>query len=210
MTGEPSFEGRQSMSANLSGSLDPNRAETSFCFSCSTLTQNRPLDSMACHDRDTFVGQNNTSGGSKDNAANDWHAKPTAAPSCMVVITVMPVQNCPSTFRNVRGSIGSAFTTRYSSRKRTSLRLEADAEVVAPQTDRRAFAGDPVLIVDCQSLTTEFDVKATWCLHVERQHLVVDMPSERRRHRHLAPQRPVQTQADVVGVLHLDHQMHNA
>jgi hypothetical protein len=27
-----------------------------------------------------------------------------------VVITVMPVQNCPSTFRNVRGSSGSADT----------------------------------------------------------------------------------------------------
>jgi hypothetical protein len=26
----------------------------------------------------------------------------------MVVITVMPVQNCPSTFRNVRGSNGAA------------------------------------------------------------------------------------------------------
>jgi hypothetical protein len=66
---------------------------------------------MACHDRDTFVGQNNTSGGSSDSAANDWHANPTGAPSCMVVITVMPVQNCPSTFRNVRGSSGSLDTS---------------------------------------------------------------------------------------------------
>ena len=65
---------------------------------------------MACHDRDTFVGQNNTSGGSNDSAANDWQAKPTGAPSATVVITVMPVQNCPSTFRNVRGSKGSADT----------------------------------------------------------------------------------------------------
>jgi hypothetical protein len=48
---------------------------------------------MACHDRDTLVGQNSTNGGSSDSAANDWHAKPTGAPSCIVVITVMPVQN---------------------------------------------------------------------------------------------------------------------
>ena len=65
---------------------------------------------MACHDRDTFVGQNNTSGGSSDSAANDWQAKPTGAPSRTVVMMVMPVQNCPSTWRNVRGSMGPAAT----------------------------------------------------------------------------------------------------
>src|SRR5690349_6625624 len=100
MIGEPSLEGCQSSPANLSGSLEPNRAETSFCFSCNTLTQKFPLASIACHDRDTFVGQNNTNEGSNDSAANDWHANPTGAPSCTVVITVMPVQNCPNTFRN--------------------------------------------------------------------------------------------------------------
>src|ERR687894_451084 len=94
MIGDPSFEGLQSISANLSGSLEPKRAETCFCFSCSTFTQNLPLASMACHDRDTLVGQNSTSGGSNDSAANDWQANPTGAPSCMVVMTVMPVQNC--------------------------------------------------------------------------------------------------------------------
>ena len=85
--------------------MEPNRADTSFCFSCSTLTQNFPLASIACHDRDTLVGQNSTSGGSSDSAANDWQAKPTGASSCTVVMMVMPVQNCPSTCRNVRGSI---------------------------------------------------------------------------------------------------------
>ena len=66
---------------------------------------------MAFHDRETLVGQNRTSGGSSDSAANDWQANPIGAPSAIVVITVMPVQNWPSTFRNVRGSIGSADTT---------------------------------------------------------------------------------------------------
>src|SRR5258707_14497681 len=98
MIGEPSLEGLQSSPANLSGSLEPNRAETSFCFSCSTLTQKRPLASMAFQDRDTFVGQNSTRGGSSDSAANDWQANPTGSPSCTVVITVIPVQNRPSTF----------------------------------------------------------------------------------------------------------------
>ena len=104
-TGEPSLDGAQSIPANLSGALEPNRAETSFCFSCKTLTQNLPLASMACHDRDTLVGQNSTSGGSSDKAANDWQANPTGSSSWMVVITVMPVQNWPSTLRNVRGSM---------------------------------------------------------------------------------------------------------
>ena len=104
MIGEPNFEGVQSISANLSGSWEPKRAETSFWFSCRMLTQKLPVASMACQDRDTLVGQNSTNGGSSDSAANDWQAKPTGASSCMVVITVMPVQNWPSTLRNVRGS----------------------------------------------------------------------------------------------------------
>lgn len=57
------------------------------------LTQNVPLASMACQDRDTLVGQNSTSGGSSDNAANDWQANPVGVPSCTVVMMVMPVQN---------------------------------------------------------------------------------------------------------------------
>src|SRR6185295_16048462 len=93
MTGEPSFDGRQSSPANLSGSLEPKRAETSFCFSCRMFTQKCPLASMACQDRDNLVGQNSTSGGSSDSAANDWQANPTGASPCMVVMIVMPVQN---------------------------------------------------------------------------------------------------------------------
>ena len=95
MIGEPNSEGLQSIPANLSGSLDPNSAETSRCFSCRTLTQKCPVASMAFHDLDIFVGQNSTSGGSSDNAANDWQAKATGTSSCTVVITVMPVQTVP-------------------------------------------------------------------------------------------------------------------
>src|SRR6185437_16699473 len=99
MIGEPRSEGCQSMPANLSGSLEPKRAETCFWFSVSMLTQNRPVASIAFQDRDTLVGQNSTSGGSSDSAAKDWQAKPTGASSCTVVMIVMPVQNWPSTCR---------------------------------------------------------------------------------------------------------------
>ncbi len=51
------------------------------------LTQNFPLASMARHARDCLVGQNNTSGGSSDSAANDWQAKPIGTSSWRVVMT---------------------------------------------------------------------------------------------------------------------------
>lgn len=81
----------------LVGFLGTEPRRTCFCFSVSTLTQNRPVASMAFQDRDTLVGQNSTSGGSSDSAAKDWQAKPTGTSSCTVVMMVMPVQNWPST-----------------------------------------------------------------------------------------------------------------
>src|SRR5271165_7384392 len=201
MIGDPNGEGVQSISANLSGSLEPNRAETSACFSCRMFTQNRPLASIACHERDTLVGQNSTSGGSSDSAANDWQANPTGTPSCMVVITVIPVQNWPNTLRNVRGSIGA---------DAISATLRTDREVVPPQAHRRALPGDPVVVVDLAPLATEFDVEPAGGLHVERQHQVVDVATQRRRHRHLAAQCAVQAEPDVVAVPYLDHQVHDS
>ena len=49
--------------------------------------------SAAFHDRDTFVGQKSTNGGSSDSAANDWQANPIGTSSCTVVMIVIPVQN---------------------------------------------------------------------------------------------------------------------
>src|SRR6185312_1588682 len=203
MIGEPSSEGCQSIPANLSGSLEPKRAETCFWCSVSMLTQNRPLDSMAFHDRDTLVGQNSTSGGSSDSAAKDWQAKPTGTSSWMVVMIVIPVQNWPSTLRNVRGSIGAAVIT-------SNLTLEAAAEVVAPQADRGALPGNPSAVFDLPSHAAEFDVEPAGRLHVEGQHQVVDVAAQRRRHRHFAAQCPIQAQAHVVGLFDLDHQVHDA
>src|SRR5258707_15507219 len=107
MIGEPSLEGLQSIPANFSCSLEPNRAETSFCFSCSTLTQKCPLASMACHDLDTLVGQNSTSGGSTDTAANDRDGKPTRGPSCTGGIPVMSGENRPTPLWKLGGASGS-------------------------------------------------------------------------------------------------------
>src|SRR5215218_1542033 len=91
-----------------------------------------------------------------------------------------------------------------------SLALEAHTEVVAPQADRRALPGHPVLVFDFEPLTSEFDVEATRRLHIEGQHLVVDVPSQRGRHRHLTAQRAIQAQPDVVSLPDLDHEMDDA
>src|SRR3977135_3112548 len=93
---------------------------------------------------------------------------------------------------------------------RPTLLLEADAEVVAPETYRGALPGHPAPVLDLQSLTAEFDVEAARCLHVERQHLVVDVAAQGRRHRHLATQRTVEAQPDVVAAAHLHHEMDDA
>src|SRR5690349_25037883 len=87
---------------------------------------------------------------------------------------------------------------------------EADAEVVAPQTYRGALPGHPVVVLDFKSLTTEFDVETARGFHVERQHLVVDVSAESRRHRNFAAQGAIQAQPDIVGALHLDHEMDDA
>ena len=43
--------------------------------------------------RDARDGQNSTSGGSSDNAVNDWQASPAGTPSAVTaVMTVTPVQ----------------------------------------------------------------------------------------------------------------------
>lgn len=51
--------------------------------------------------------------------------------------------------------------------------------------------------------------RAPRALDVEGQHLVVDVAAQRRRHRHLAAQRPVQAEPDVVAALHFHHDVHD-
>ena len=93
----PGRRGDQSTPANLSGRRWPAEHPGQLALLVGEhVDAEVPLASIACQDP-TPVGQNSTSGGSSDSAANDWQANPTGAPSCTVVMTVMPVQNCPST-----------------------------------------------------------------------------------------------------------------
>jgi hypothetical protein len=66
------------------------------------LTQKYPLVAMAGQVLDVLAGQNSTSGGVSDSAANAWQAnpagRPPSAPSTPVM-TVTPVQKWPSTCR---------------------------------------------------------------------------------------------------------------
>lgn len=86
------------------------------------------------------------------------------APSRTVVMIVM-VQDCPNTSPN-RG-----ITTAI--RPRSTV----------PQAHCDAFPGHPHIVLDLPSFATELDVEPSRCLHVEREHQVVDVTAERRRHR---------------------------
>ncbi|GAB2809432.1 hypothetical protein GCM10027200_06590 [Lentzea nigeriaca] len=85
-------DGVQATPANLSAPALPNTVEISLWSSARTFTQNAPEDAIAVQLRDVRCGQNSTSGGSSDNAANAWQAKPTGPSGDMPVTTVTPVQ----------------------------------------------------------------------------------------------------------------------
>jgi hypothetical protein len=63
------------------------------------LTQNVPLLAMAGHVLEDALGQNKTSGGVSDRAANAWQANPAGRPFSAPVMTVTPVQKWPSACR---------------------------------------------------------------------------------------------------------------
>src|SRR5699024_11750454 len=109
---------------------------------------------------------------------------------------VIPEANCPNSSRR---ALPSSCAVAVS----VMFLLESNREVVAPQAHRGALPRDPVVVVDLQPLAPELQVEAAGRLHVEGQHLVVDMPAERRRHLYLATIRPVQSQSHIIGVLHL-------
>src|SRR5699024_5342361 len=102
ITGDPSGLGDQSICANLSSPRRPNVEETSSWSSDRMFTTNRPAFSIPFHEPEVFIGQNSTNGGSSDRAENDWQAKPTGLSSSTAVMTVIPVQNCPSASRSSR------------------------------------------------------------------------------------------------------------
>lgn len=77
---------------NLSPPLVPNLRASSCCPSASTFAQKCPARAITGQVTEDRPGQNRTSGGSRDNAANAWHANPAGRSSSMVVMTVTPVQ----------------------------------------------------------------------------------------------------------------------
>ena len=93
--------------ANLSAPvapLTPNVLASSRWSALSTFAQKCPARAIRGQVADSRLGQNSTSGGSSDTAANDWQANPAGPSSSAVVMTVTPVPKWPSTCRNRRGS----------------------------------------------------------------------------------------------------------
>ncbi len=71
----------------MSAPRAPKATHTSRCSSAGTLTANRPARRITGQVLECLPGQNKTSGGSRDNAANDWQAKPAGLTSSCVVTT---------------------------------------------------------------------------------------------------------------------------
>ena len=59
-----------------------------------------------------------------------------------------------------------------------------------------------------QALGAELDVEPAGRPHVERDHLVVHVPAQRRRQRRLVLAHPLQRAADVVELVDLEHDVH--
>ena len=88
----------------------PNLLASSCCPSASTLAQKCPARSISGQVDEVRLGQNSTSGGASDSAANAWQANPAGPCGPVVVMTVTPVQKWPRTCRNsaVPGQPGGA------------------------------------------------------------------------------------------------------
>src|SRR5260370_19244425 len=77
MIGEPDESGTQPTLANRSVLLRPNRVARSPCSAVSTLAQKTPARSILGQVDEVCAGQNSTSGGLMDSAANAWQENPT-------------------------------------------------------------------------------------------------------------------------------------
>src|SRR5208282_3179201 len=80
-TGEPALSGDQPTPSNLRGPVRPNLLASSCWSSDSTFTANKFAWAIRGQVVDVSAGQNTTSGGSSDKAANAWQANPTGSPS---------------------------------------------------------------------------------------------------------------------------------
>src|SRR5689334_18949447 len=98
--GEPLPAGDHPRPANLSGSLEAKRRQTSSWCSPRMFTQNDPVGAIFGHDDDPLSAKKATSGGSRDTEAKDPTASPTGPSSVAPVITVTPVVKWPRTWRN--------------------------------------------------------------------------------------------------------------
>src|SRR5689334_10434212 len=170
-TGAPDGAGDHRTPANLSAPLIPKIRDSSRCPSASTLTQKWPARAIRCQLVDRMPGQNSTSGGSRDSAANAWQANPTGSPPSTPVTTVTPVQKCPSTWRKRSGRTG--VTASVCRSLGTSVCTAARAEPVAPQADRCGLPGHPGRVVHQLAVGAVLDVEPARGTHVERHHQVV-------------------------------------
>src|SRR6266567_3906581 len=127
----PEGDGDHVTPANLSVPVIPNLRASSCCPSASTLAQKCPARSISGQVAEVRLGQNSTSGGASDSAANAWQANPAGPCGPDVVITVTPVQKWPRTCRNRAVSWSHMSWSAWG------------GKAVAPEADRGALPADP-------------------------------------------------------------------
>src|SRR3954451_10479087 len=102
MTGAPVAAVLQPTPSNFSSPLVAMPLESSDWSEARMFTQKYPARRISGQARDVFAGLNMISGGSRETEENDWQVIPTGLPSETEVTTVTPLQNRPSTSRNLR------------------------------------------------------------------------------------------------------------
>ena len=76
---------------------------------------------------------------------------------------------------------------------------------MTPIAAARSFECDVLAPIHLFTAAAKFKGESTWRTHVKRNHLVVNVPSERRDYLDAMAQRAIQTSAHVVERLRLEH-----
>jgi hypothetical protein len=95
-------------SANRSTPGAAARRANSPCCAPRTLTVQRPACRIRCHVSERREGQNDTSGGSSETAANELTMSPSGVPPTSVVTKATPVANRPKAVRRLASSSSGA------------------------------------------------------------------------------------------------------
>src|SRR4051794_18194354 len=144
-----------------------------FAIDVTTVTpvQNRPSTSRKCRASVSAAGSSLGSGvSSPSRNSNSWLPRNWS------------ISSAGGQLWAAAGSMPSG-GSRCDGRPKPCGDTSAPAEDVAPVADGGGLAGDPLGVVDGESLAPVLNVEPSRGLHVERHHLVVHVPTQGRAQR---------------------------